>query len=230
MDYADNKLYAFLLIVIILSAASFLAIIALQNQESPDSGPAVLIVGNTEENVTLSDMLRMTIITREGAYQNQLGNFGGNGTYQGVRVSDLVDIVGGMDMPDTLTVIGEDGYNQTFAYSKVYPNETFYAIQGDMVLAFGYEDQRVPDYDDGYRIMFLPEDGVYSNADANATTDPNPPGAGPQCVSNVVRIEVNRVPAPTVKTSELAWRDTRAFRTTFFLVHIRDSSQETCHR
>jgi hypothetical protein len=59
-----------------------------------------------------------------------------------------------------------------------------------MILAYEYNGTTVPDYEDGFRLMFLPEDGYYSNADANATSDPDPYAAGPQCVSNVVAIRV----------------------------------------
>jgi hypothetical protein len=191
LSSGNKTLYGFLLAILLLAGASIAAIYIIQNAYNQDSGPSVLIVGESADSVTLNEMLGMSVITRDGAYQNRLGNIGGNGTYQGVRVSDLVDLVGGMEGEDTIKVIASDGYNQSFAYSKVYPNASFLEIQGDMVLAFSYEGQTVPAYAEGFRLMFLPEDGLYSNADANATTEPDPPGAGPQCISNVVRIEVN---------------------------------------
>ncbi len=95
-----------------------------------------------------------------------------------------------MTSNDTLKVTASDEYSMIFEYSKVYPNASFLAIQGDMVLAYEYNETRVPDYEDGFRIAFLPEDGYYSNEDANATTEPNPSAAGPQWVSNVAKIEV----------------------------------------
>lgn len=186
-------LYGFLLGVLLVSGGVLVAISILQDlQVDPPDPPAVMLVGESEVNVTLQEMLQGDVITRLGAYQNRLGNIGGNGTYQGVRVSDLVDLVGGMAESDNVTVIALDGYNQTFPYSKVYPNQSYYDLQGDMVIAFGFEGDLVPSYSEGFRLMFLPEDGLYSNADANATTDPDPPGAGPQCVTNVIRVEVGR--------------------------------------
>ena len=51
--------------------------------------------------------------------------------------------------------------------------------------------------------MFLPEDGYYDNADANATTDPDPYAAGPQCVSDVVEIRIiNMRPALVVDVAD----------------------------
>jgi len=72
-----------------------------------------------------------------------------------------------------------------------------------MVLAYEFNGSIVPDYEDGYKLMFLPEDGYYDNADANATTDPDPYAAGPQCVSNVVEIRViSMTPALVVDVAD----------------------------
>jgi DMSO/TMAO reductase YedYZ molybdopterin-dependent catalytic subunit len=132
----------------------------------------------------------MTAITRNGSYQNSYGNVRGVGVYTGVLISDLVELVGGMLEDHRVQLTAADGYNQTFEYSKVYPNTTIWDIQGDMILAYEYNGTTMPEYERGFQLMFLPEDEYYSNADANATTDPDPYGAGPQLVSNVVEIRV----------------------------------------
>jgi len=196
----QKRLYGLLALVLIIAAGSMTAIVLLNTQGLGTEEPSVTIVGSSIVNVTLSDMLTMSSVTRNGSYQNTFGNVRGEGTYTGVRVSDLVELAGGMTEDDNMTVIASDGYNQTFAYSKVYPNQTIYDIQGDMVIAYRFDGQTVPDYPDGYRLMFLPEDGYYSNADANASTDPDPRGAGPQCVSNVARIVIVRPPAAALSS------------------------------
>ena len=223
-------LYGFLLFILLISAASLVAIPILQSIFGLGGGPSdsytVLVVGDNEVNVTLSEMQQMDVISRDGAYQNRLGNIGGNGTYRGVRVSDLLDLVGGMSEDDNITVIAIDGYNWTFPYYKVNPNQTYYDIQGDMVIAFGLDGSVVPNYSEGFRLMFLPEDGLYSNADANATSDPNPPGAGPQCVSNVVRIVLNR-PGPSAQnegdTDQFVMLSEQAFSSFIFRSARRES-------
>ena len=159
----------------------------------------------TQLTVKLSDMLEMASITRNGSYQNSYENIRGYGLYTGVNVSALIDLVGGMTEDDIVRITASDDYSQTFARGKVYPNQSIWDIQGDMVLAYEYNNTIVPDYDVGFRVAFLPLDGLYSNADANATTNPNPSGAGPQWVSNVVRIQV--VP-PEPEILELSYQDT----------------------
>jgi hypothetical protein len=175
-----------------VSAGVMAALIFFQPQTEEEGGQYVVIVGsdNTTENVTLTEMLEMTGITKNSSYQNSYGNIRGQGIYTGVKVSDLVDLVGGMKENEAIRVTASDDYSMTFEYYKVYPGEYFLAKQGEMILAYEYNGTMVPNYEDGFRIAFLPDDGYYSNLDANATTEPNPSAAGPQWVSNVVKIEV----------------------------------------
>ena len=197
MSTNQTKMFGVLALVIIVAGASLATLILMQPQEATDIEPFVEVFGlETGLNLTLSELQTETAITRTGSYQNSFGNVRGFGEYQGVAVSDLIDSVGGMDVNDTVTVMASDGYSQIFEYSKVYPNQTIWDIQGDMVIAYRFNGSLVPEYDDGFRLMFLPEDGYYSNADANATTDPNPYAAGPQCVSNVLAIIVNQYTGP----------------------------------
>lgn len=161
------------------------------------------VVGSdgTTHIVTLAQMKTMNVITKNGSFQNSYGNIRGAGEYSGVKIADLIQISGGMTSSQLAIVNATDGYNQTFSYRNVYPNTTAYAIQGDMVLAFEYNGTLVPDWTDGFRIMFLPDDGYFNNTDGAATIESEfySGAAGPKCVSNVDTIRVfNR--APTVLT------------------------------
>ncbi|TFG34466.1 hypothetical protein EU527_03375 [Candidatus Thorarchaeota archaeon] len=194
MDLEKTKLIGILIIAIIIAGASLIGLVFLQpqSQEQDNQIYYVTVVGvdGTATNVTLADLLSMTAVSRNGSYQNTYGNIRGEGIYTGVKVSNLIDLVGGMEDDESIRVISKDDYSQIFEYAKVYPNQSYWDVQGDMVLAYEYEGLTVPDYEDGFRLTFLPEDGYYSNADANTTTNPDPAAAGPQWVSNVIRIEV----------------------------------------
>jgi len=190
MDENQSKLLAIVLVAVVISGSA-MAVLVLMQPTNNASDPFVEIVGiGTSQNVTLTDMLAMTTVTGNSSYQNTYGNIRGGGIYTGVRVSDLVDLVGGMGENDSLRIIADDDYSLSFERSKVYPNSTYLGIQGEMILAYAFNGTTVPDYEDGFRVAFIPEDGYYSNVDANETTDPNPVAAGPQWVSNIVRIEV----------------------------------------
>jgi len=192
MDSNQTKLLSIAVIAVIVAGGAMAALVVFQPTENttPDYFIEVVGTGGSIQNVSLSDMMLMDSLTRNSSYQNTYGNVRGVGVYTGVKVSDMVDLVGGVEEGFLVRVIAKDGYSQTFERSKVYPNATVWNIQGDMILAYEYEGHLVPEYEEGVRLAFLPEDGYYSNADANATTDPNPAAAGPQWVSNVVRIEI----------------------------------------
>ena len=202
LSSSNTKLYAFLIIVALVSAGVLAALVFFQPGPEEEDVPYVVLIGsdNTTENITLTEMLVMTSITKSGSYQNSYGNIRGQGIYTGVKIADLVNLVGGMAQNESLKVTASDDYSMTFGYYKVFPNASFLAIQGDMVLAYEYNETRVPEYDDGFRIAFLPDDGYYSNADANATTEPDPAAAGPQWVSNVVKIEILKPSEPIALT------------------------------
>jgi len=232
MSSNNTKLYGILLIVILVAGGALAAVYLFQPQPEETDIPAVLVVGRdaTSVNVSLTDMLSMTTVTKNGSYQNTYGNIRGFGLYTGVKVSDLLDLVGGSEENDTVRVTASDGYNMTFDRSKIYPNASFVEIQGDMVLAFEFNGTTVPDYEDGFRIAFLPDDEYYSNADANATTEPDPSAAGPQWISNVVKIEVIPPPPPEPTALVLDYEDTTLSFTLSELMAMTPTSGEGGYR
>ena len=104
---------------------------------------------------------------------------------------ELVELVGGITINDTLVVRSFDGYAQEFSYSNVYPNTTWAEIQGPMVLAYSYNDTEVLDWVDGIRLVMIPPDGEYSNIDATQTSESGDViSAGARWVRFVSLIEV----------------------------------------
>ncbi len=192
MDSNQGRLVAILIGALVVSGAAMVALNYMQPTDDGLSEYYIEVVGGSGNslNVTLAEMMTMDNLSGNSSYQNTFGNVRGTGVYEGVKISDLVDLVGGMDEGFVARVIADDGYSQTFERSKVYPNLTIWELQGDMILAYKLDELTVPEYEDGFRLAFIPEDGYYSSADANATTEPNPSAAGPQWVSNVARIEI----------------------------------------
>jgi len=220
------------LIIILLAGGIMAGLVLLQPPPEETEGPQFLLVGSdeTELNVTLADLLSMTSVTRNSSYQNSFGNIRGYGLYTGVKISDLIDLVGGMAEGDSLKITASDDYSQTFERGKVYPNQSIWDIQGDMVLAYEYNNTIVPDYEEGFRIAFLPEDEYYSNADANATTEPDPSAAGPQWVSNVVKIEVIEPTPPEPEILVINYEETSLSFTMSELMELPSTSGEGGYR
>ncbi|MHA3963747.1 MAG: metallophosphoesterase [Candidatus Thorarchaeota archaeon SMTZ1-45] len=140
--------------------------------QSPDLPRDAVIVRSTDEDVTLSvrDLQVMAVVDGFSSFQNRYGNWRCYGEYRGVRVSDLVDLVGGMDSDEIVRVTSYDGFAQDFHWSNVYPNASWYSIQGHMILAFEYNGTAVPDWSDGIRLVMLPPDEGYSNEDCLYTS------------------------------------------------------------
>ncbi|TFG33481.1 hypothetical protein EU528_00640 [Candidatus Thorarchaeota archaeon] len=141
--------------------------------DTPSLPRNVVAVRGLIEDVTLSldDLLLMNIVTGYSSFQNQYDNWRGHGTYRGIAISELVELVGGMNIGDRLIITSFDGYSQEFSYSNVYPNATWAEIQGPMVLAYAYNDTSVLDWADGMRLVMIPPDGQYSNSDADQTSE-----------------------------------------------------------
>ncbi|MGY5852919.1 MAG: hypothetical protein RTU92_05070 [Candidatus Thorarchaeota archaeon] len=189
-----RKLYGVLLLVILLAGSSLFALVLLQENEQ---GPSIMISGVdiTELEVSLQEMLTMNTETSLGSFQNTLGNIRDVGIYRGTLVATLIELVGGMEETDLLEVVASDGYNQKYTYENVFPNSSNQIIQGNMILAYSFNNTQVPKYVDGFRVVFLPEDGYYSNEDAEATTSSEyyQDSAGARCVKNVVLITLIRM-------------------------------------
>ncbi len=133
-----------------------------------------VVVRGKDEDITLTieDLMQLPAIEGFSSFQNQLGNWQGQGNYVGVKISDLLSLVGGMTPENTVRVIANDGYQQEFCYGNVYPNESWYQLQGDMILAYSYNGTTVPDWSIGLRLVMLPEDCQYSIEDCLQTSAP----------------------------------------------------------
>ena len=137
-------------------------------------GPAIEVVlpSGATRTVTLAALRRFPVLTRQGEYQNQFGNWRDAGTYTGVRLSDLIGDVAYA----TVEVVAADGYDASVDRARVEDPE--YPV----VLAYAFNGVEVPEWSDGFRIVVLPEDGRVSNEEYRTTS------AGSYWVKSVVRL------------------------------------------
>lgn len=126
--------------------------------------------GEKNETFTYQGLLYSTNSQGYSSFQNQFGNKRGQGYYEGVKISTLLESVGGMEENDTLVVESVDGYQQKFGYLNVYPDEDFMEDQGELMIATEYENQTIDEWEDGPRLVTIPEDGFYSNQDCLNTS------------------------------------------------------------
>ncbi|MBU1158024.1 MAG: metallophosphoesterase [Candidatus Thermoplasmatota archaeon] len=161
------------------------------------TGEGITLVAKNgiQSNLTYDDLKAMTPVHLYSSYENLFGNIGGQGFYTGVRISDLISMIGGMDDGDILRITSTDGFFQDFGYLNVYPNETWFDLQGFMTLSFEYEGTEIPDWQDGPRLSMLPSDGFYSNSDCEITSYEGQgydiyPSAGSRWVRNVSAVSI----------------------------------------
>ncbi len=90
---------------------------------------------------------------------------------KGTKVKDLVELVGGMGTGTDIIFVASDGYETVMGYSNIYTNPYVQSHQGDAVLAWYADGQYVPQYGDGMRFMFTPEDHVFGQWDMHEAMD-----------------------------------------------------------
>jgi predicted phosphodiesterase len=165
--------------------------------EAPPRSDELVVSGSEGDLIfTAEELDELAVLEQELSFQNRLYNYGGKGIYRGVPVSDLLEKVGGMEPDDTLMVYALDGYAQAYAYGNVYPESCGWEErQGPMALAISFDGETVPEWREGYRIAFFPEDGVYDNEDCAHTSAEGQgwhiyESAGGRWVKTVVRLEI----------------------------------------
>ncbi|MFX1562253.1 MAG: hypothetical protein ACFFDP_02980 [Promethearchaeota archaeon] len=195
----DMKIGLVIVVIAIIIASSTLIILRLFSSPSgDDQNPPTeafqisLINDSNTMTVTSSQIEAMDSTEAFSSFQNRYLNWGNQGTYKGVLLSDLIELIGTMGPNDAVEVKAADDYSQYYSYDNLYPNETFLEIQGQLVLAYEYNGTAPPSWSDGPRTVFLPADGGYSVDDANMTTHPSwfVGTAGGRCVKNVHSIKL----------------------------------------
>ncbi|MFX1562957.1 MAG: metallophosphoesterase family protein [Promethearchaeota archaeon] len=168
-----------------------------QPVEVPVLPVAVEIRNSANFSMTLGlhDLESLATIQRWGQFENIYSNLRGYGLYRGVLISDLLVLIGGMSSNQILLAEAYDGYQQTYGYSNVYPNTSWYQLQGDFILAFQYNTTLPPEWTDGPRLAFLPLDETYSNLDCEETSYPNQgyhlyPSAGARWIRTVILLQI----------------------------------------
>ncbi len=95
---------------------------------SPTSSPAITlpdmtltILGASGQQVVLNsnDIAALESYTSDGGFKSSGGYIAAVGTYTGVPILTLCDLVGGITSTQTLTVTASDGYSMVYTYDQV---------------------------------------------------------------------------------------------------------------
>ena len=195
----DRRLQIGLLVfsaAILCGGLAYLSLRA-KGTEEKESYLNVTITGKNGASRLLnySELEGLPLTSGNAAFENRMGNWDESAAYEGVLLSRFVEEAGGMAPGDVLRVTSTDGYVQEYSYYNVYPDSDQRSIQGDLILALSMDGKRIPDWLEGPRTVFLPEDGKFSNEDAKYTSALGQgyflnPSAGGRMARNVWRIDV----------------------------------------
>lgn len=143
----------------------------------PERGPSIDIVSSTGgiRTVSLATMKgKLERVTRAGSAQNQYGNWRDQGIYSGVPIASLIT----EHEYGAIEIEAEDGYRVAIPQARIDDPE--YPV----ILAFAKNGVEVPSWEEGFRLVVLPEDGDVSNAEYGVES------AGSYWVKQVVRVTV----------------------------------------
>jgi len=127
----NTKILAAVAITIVAVAAVAVAAVYMLSQpsNSPSTLPSMsltLIGSNGQQKVlTEQDIAALEAYSAQGGLKTSSGVISGVGTYTGVLVTDLLNLVGGMTSDQTLTVTASDGYTMDFTYDQVVNGQDF---------------------------------------------------------------------------------------------------------
>ena len=196
----NTKLLAAIVIVIIVVsisavAAEYMLAKPAQNNTLPTMTLTLVGSDGTTKTLTATEIAALEAYTGDGATKSG-GQIKGAGTYTGVAVTDLIELVGGMTDGQTLTATAKDGYYNTYNYKQVVLGEDFttYDSSGDeksatqplkLVLTYYYEDAPLSSGDGPLMMGVLGSEGLATS--------------GNVWEKMVVKLTVNPVatPAPT---------------------------------
>ncbi|TEB15757.1 Kappa-carrageenase precursor [Pelotomaculum sp. FP] len=92
---------------------------------------------------------------------------------KGTRIKDLCELVGGMGAGTEIVLVAKDTFETRLPYSSIYTDPAVQARQGDAILAWWGDGEYVPNYQDGMRLFFTPDDHVYGQWDMHETLPSN---------------------------------------------------------
>jgi hypothetical protein len=192
---AVNRSVIIILLAILLAGTAFMTLLTIDFDTTPPlTGGYDLLVIDQEKNehsYSLNDLAQFPKEEGYSSYENQFNNWRGYGYYIGVNLADLINEVGGMNEHGYLTFEASDGYSINISYANIYPNETIYDYQGSCVLAYSFNSSYPPNWEEGYRLVFLPEDEGFSSDDLINSTNLVDYSAGSLWVQNVIKITIN---------------------------------------
>jgi DMSO/TMAO reductase YedYZ molybdopterin-dependent catalytic subunit len=149
---------------------------------TPDSNTVPISVWNltltgasgTKQVLSKSDIMSMSPLTYSGGLKNSTNAVLSIGTYTGVSLVSLCNLVGGLSSSSVVVVTASDGYQGTFSYAQVHDGANFNTYDTDansvlhnepltVLLAYSYNGEALPSDWGVMRVVVLGSEGLITN-------------------------------------------------------------------
>jgi hypothetical protein len=128
----DKKLLAAIaIIIIVVAAAASTAVYMVSQPKKPSSttlpAMSLTLVGadGQQKVITQTNIAALQSYTGKGGYEESGGLIAGYGSYTGVPVTTLLNLVGGITSDQELNVSASDGYTMVFTYNQTVNGQGF---------------------------------------------------------------------------------------------------------
>jgi len=228
----NKKILALILIIVVVSSVAAAAYILSQQSNSPSTLPSMslTLIGseNQQKVLTEQDIAALESYSAQGGFKTSGGVISGVGTYTGVLVTDLLNLVGGMTSDQTLTVTASDGYTMDFTYEQVINGQDFPTYDPEtgsevastqpmqLVVIYYLNGAALPSDEGPLRLGVLGSEGLLTNGhfwvkivtqlslapEATATPSPSP---SPTPTSTPTPTPASSSPTPTPTPTTTSW-------------------------
>jgi DMSO/TMAO reductase YedYZ molybdopterin-dependent catalytic subunit len=167
------------IVVVVVACASVAAVYLLPSKKTstvslPAMSLTVVGASGQQKVLTQKDIATLQSYTGKGGSVGRGGMIMNVGTYTGVKLSDVCNLVGGISSDDSVTVNCSDGYTVSFTYDQVVNGKGFntYDSSGNaatpthpiyLILAYQYNGTNLPSGSGPLKTMVIGQDGLLSD-------------------------------------------------------------------
>jgi hypothetical protein len=172
------------------------------NSALPDMTLTLIGADGQQKNLTKQDILAVENYTGQGGIKTSGNKITGVGTYTGIPVTALINLVGGMTSNQTLTAKARDNYTMTYSYSQVVNGQdisTYDPVSGSqttatqpvkLVLTYSHDGAALPSDEGPLRMGVLGSEGFITQ--------------GNMWAKWVIQLKVNPAISPTATPTHTA--------------------------
>ena len=138
-----------------------------------------LVASNgTQVNLFSNDLLELTAYSANGGTRSSSGTLANYGTYTGVPILTLCNLVGGVTSSNSVRITGSDNFTSTLTYAQINAQGiATYNSAGvqvtptqpiTMIIAYYVNGTSIPADPGPLRVMFVGSEGLYTTGSLNA--------------------------------------------------------------